>query len=60
MVDCTIRIFLCCLQEVLLVFPEALSSVVRIRKIVLHCREGGCIKEEGVRLDISGCEGDGL
>jgi hypothetical protein len=46
---------------VLAVFPEALSSVVRVRNIVMvYCREGGCTGEEGVRLDISGCEGDGL
>jgi hypothetical protein len=59
-VDCTIRIFLCCLLEVLAVFSEALSSLVKVWKIVLYCREGGCTREEGVRLDISGCEGEGL
>ena len=39
---------------------EALSIAVRVRKIVLDCRgKGGCTREEGVRLDISGCEGEG-
>jgi hypothetical protein len=59
-VDCTVRIFVCCLQKMLAVFPEELSSVVKVWKIVLYCRERGCTREEGVRLDISGREGEGL